>query len=129
MKTYLVGLSAFLLLCGCHKIGYSNSVYQNKLAPWIGKSADSLYEQWGTPATTQQIDDNTILVSYYQSESQPIDNDFQPYESEMNYDAMAVLNYGLPTPSPLFYCQTLFTIRNGIVVDYSFNGDDCFQNT
>ncbi|MBP5353421.1 MAG: hypothetical protein J6Y91_06665 [Alphaproteobacteria bacterium] len=119
-------LVTVLLLCGCRNIGFAQSEYAAKLQPWLGQSADALFAQWGTPATTQQIDDNTFLVTYEQSESQPVDNNLQPYESELSYDAMAVPNYGLPTPPPLFYCQTSFTIQNNIITDYSFNGDDCF---
>lgn len=126
MKKILIVSTAFLWLCGCRVISYSHSTYARKLSPWIGKNVNTLYAEWGAPATSLPIDGNTTLITYYQSESQPIDNDFQPYESEMSYDAMAVPNYGLPTPPPLFYCQTSFTVRNSIIIDYSFNGDDCF---
>ena len=126
MKTILKTLTLIGLLSGCQNISYAQSKYAQKLQPWIGRNAYSLYEQWGTPATTQNIGSNTYLITYYQSESQPIDDDFQPYVGEMSYDAMTVPNDGLPTPPPLFYCQTSFTIQNNIIIDYSFNGDDCF---
>lgn len=126
MKIKVLSAGCILMLCACVKLGAQDSVYQHKIGQWIGQSAESLYATWGMPMQTQQVDGNTFLAIYYQSESQPIDNVFQPYESEMSYDAMAVPNYGLPTPPPLFYCKTTFVIRGGIVADANFNGDDCY---
>ena len=119
---FLMGL---LVLNGCQKVGHAHSQYQNKLAHTIGKSASSLYSYWGQPQQMIPVADDTYLAVYFASESQPIDNDYHPYESEISYAAMAVPNDGLPTPPPLFYCKTTFVIRNNIVVDANFNGDDC----
>ena len=115
-----------LALSGCQNIGYSAAEYNKKLSGWVGKSASELYADWGTPYQILPLGDNTVEVSYYSSENQPIDNVFQPYESEMSYDAMAQPDFGLPPPPPLFYCKTSFTISNGTVTDYTFNGDDCY---
>ncbi len=115
-----------LLLSGCTDIGYSHSEYEKKLGDWIGKSEKSLYAAWGMPVRITPVGADTILLTYYSSESQPIDNVFQPYESEMSYAAMTVPNYGLPPAPPLYYCKTDFVVRNGIVTGYNFNGDDCY---
>jgi hypothetical protein len=108
------------------RLGTQNSLYQQKIDKWIGRSSADLYAVWGMPMQTTQFDADTILATYYQSESQPIDNVFEPYESEMSYDAMAVPDYCLPPAPPLFYCKTTFVIRNGIVSNADFNGDDCY---
>lgn len=126
MKKQSIGLLSICILCGCMRLGTQNSLYQQKIDQWIGSSSADLYAVWGMPMQTTQFDANTLLATYYQSESQPIDNVFQPYESEMNYDAMAVPSYGLPSAPPLFYCKTTFVIKNGIVTDANFNGDDCY---
>ncbi len=126
MKKLLYCLTGLLIISGCQNIGYSRSAYNQKLSQWLGKSASELYADWGSPDQIFPIDASTVQVSYYSSESQPIDNDFQPYESEIAYSAMAQSNFGLPTEPPLFYCKTSFTISNGIITDYTFNGDDCF---
>ena len=124
MKLLLI--LAFLTMSGCTDIGFQRSKYQEKLDNWVGKSAAMLYEDWGMPMQVSRVDTSTVLASYYQSESQPIDNVFEPYESEMSYDAMAVPDYGLPLAPPLFYCKTTFVIKNNIVTGYNFNGDDCY---
>lgn len=118
-------LAGLLMTVGCENVGFSHSKYQQKLGEMIGKSASSLYASWGEPQNIVPVADNTYLAVYFAQEDRPIDNDFRPYESELSYDAMAVPNYGLPTPPPLFYCKTTFVIRNNIVVDANFNGDDC----
>ena len=126
MKKQSIGLLSICILCGCMRLGTQNSLYQQKIDKWIGRSSADLYAVWGMPMQTTQFDANTLLATYYQSESQPIDNVFQPYESEMNYEVMAVPSYGLPSAPPLFYCKTTFVIKNGIVTDANFNGDDCY---
>ncbi|MBQ7633455.1 MAG: hypothetical protein IJS88_05015 [Alphaproteobacteria bacterium] len=120
---YLVGL---LVITGCQDVDYVSSKYQQKLSEAVGKSAAYLYASWGEPQQITPIADNAYLATYYSSESKPIDGNYHPYGSEMNYAAMAVPNYGLPLPPPLFYCQTTFVIRNNIITDFNFNGDDCF---
>jgi len=126
MRHIVCLLTGLIFLAGCQDISYANSAYQQKLGNWIGSGINSLYAAWGQPQQITAIDGNTILVTYYSSERRPIDNDYLPYAGELSYGAMAVPNYGLPTPPPLFYCKTSFVIRNGIVIDYNFNGDDCY---
>ena len=120
---YLVGL---LVITGCQDINYTSSEYQQRLGEVVGKSAAYLYTSWGQPQQITPVADNTYLATYYSSESKPIDNNYQPYADEISYAAMAVPNYGLPLPPPLFYCKTTFVIRNNIVTDFNFNGDDCY---
>ena len=126
MKKLLYWMTGLLIITGCQNIGYSSAQYNKKLSQWMGKSAAELYADWGTPDQILPLDASTVQVSYYSSESQPIDNDFQPYESEIAYGAMEQSDFGLPTAPPLFYCKTSFTISNGIITDYTFNGDDCY---
>lgn len=121
-----IGLLSICILCGCMRLGTQNSLYQQKIDKWVGRSSADLYAVWGLPMQTSQPDETTTLATYYQSESQPIDNVFQPYESELSYDAMAVPDYGLPPAPPLFYCKTTFVIENGTITGANFNGDDCF---
>lgn len=120
---YLVGL---LVITGCQDVDYVSSKYQQKLSEAVGKSAAYLYASWGEPQQITPVADNTYLATYYAAESKPFDNNYQPYANVISYTAMAVPNYGLPLPPPLFYCKTTFVIRNNIVTDFNFNGDDCY---
>ena len=126
MQKFWYCLTGLLILAGCRNIGYASAEYNQKLSGWLGKTVNELYADWGIPDQVLPVDGNRVVVSYYSSESHPLDDDYEPYESEISYDAMAQSNFGLPPNPPLFYCQTSFTINNGIVTDYSFNGDDCY---
>ena len=125
MRKFIYLLTGLLMLSGCVDVGYSHSAYQQKLSAWVGRGINSLYATWGQPQQIVPVSDNTILATYYGSESQPLNNNYQPYARELSYAAMAVPTYGLPPAPPLYYCKTTFVIRNGIVIDYNFNGDDC----
>ena len=115
-------IAAFLGLCAC----MSPSVaYEQKLQPWVGKSAEQLYDVWGAPAQTTPIDNNTIMVTYNQVTNSPIDGDFEPYADELNYEALSVPSFGIVSSSPLYYCSTSFILKNDMVTGFNFNGDDC----
>lgn len=122
-KTALLA-TVMILIAGCHIMSPS-AAYEQKLQPWVGKSAEELYDNWGTPNQTTQIDDNTIMVTYNEMTTSPIDGDFEPYADELNYEALAVPSFGLITSSPLYYCRTSFVLKNDVVTDFNFSGDDC----
>lgn len=122
-KTALI-VAAIFLIAGCH-IMSPDASYEKKLQPWVGKSAEQLYDTWGTPNQTTQISDNQIMVTYNEVTNSPIDGDFEPYANELNYEALAVPSFGIMASSPLYYCSTSFVLTNDVVTDYNFSGDDC----
>ncbi|MBP5215169.1 MAG: hypothetical protein J6039_01245 [Alphaproteobacteria bacterium] len=115
----------FMLLCACVSKPYSPYLYQEKLEKWVGKNREQLYAYWGYPQQQWNIDKNTSVVSYYQTEQAPTDDDFEPYAGIISAEAMEEPQYGLPPAPPLFYCKTSFVIRDNRVISYNFNGDDC----
>lgn len=123
-KSKFAAIIVILSLTACSIMSPSVS-YEQKLQPWIGKSAEQLYDTWGTPAQTTPIDNNTIMVTYNQITNSPIDGDFEPYADELNYEAMAVPSFGIIASSPLYYCSTSFVLKNDVVTSYNFSGDDC----
>lgn len=124
MRTKAILMAAILLIAGCHIMSPAVS-YEQKLRPWVGKSAEELYDTWGTPNQTTQINDNTIMVTYNEVTNSPIDGDFEPYADELNYEALAVPSFGIIASSPLYYCSTSFVLKNDVVTDFNFSGDDC----
>ena len=117
-------ITAILALAACNVMSPATS-YEQKLSSWVGKSAEQLYDAWGTPNQSTQIDDNTIMVTYTEVTNSPIDGDFEPYADELNYEALAVPSFGIMASSPLYYCKTSFVLKNDVVTDYNFSGDDC----
>lgn len=103
--------------------------YQESLQQWIGMPEPSLYDSWGTPTTIWNVDPQTKVVTYISQENMPINGNTDPY------NGVGVDENGIPTENfgenlwddqnNDYYCKTSFTITNGEIVNYNFNGDDC----
>ena len=119
-------ISLLMFLSACQYTPTATN-YQKSLGDWLGQSESALYENWGNPNFTYPVDGNTFIATYIESKNTPIDSDYQPYDENLVYSAMEVPSYGLPTPQGIYYCKTSFVIKNGIIVDYNFNGDDCVK--
>lgn len=114
-----------LLLSGCghYQSLWSNSAYSRSLQSYIGQSEINLYEKWGSPDDVLNISPGNKVVSYTDYYSSALGGQTQAYSNNFNYSAM---NAGLMSQNTNnYYCTTSFTIQDGIVTNYSFNGDDC----
>lgn len=114
-----------LLLAGGCQILNDSKAYNSQLQKWRGQSASMLYADWGTPQRTVPLNGDSIMVSYYRAEDDLTDNEFAPFDSEIYYNTLTLPYYGMAPEPPLFYCETSFVIKDGIIVDYSFSGNDC----
>ena len=105
-----------------------NMTYGDTLQPWIGQSEERLQQSWGLPRSEFYVTPDTKVVTYLEFSSRPIDGNTKPYAGyEVHYPAIATPDFGFPNQPQYsdYYCKTNFTITNGIVSNYSFNGDDC----
>lgn len=91
-------------------------------ADFIGQSEQTLFESYGAPDSVYNITPDTYVWTYLQKNPTPKQN---PYTSEFLYQGWQEPQYGLPQVQTTYYCTYYFTIRNTIVTNYSFNGDDC----
>ena len=74
---------------------------------------------------------NEKVVTYLQiDEDGPVNGNTEPYQGyEVQYGAIETPDYGFPSDNGgSYYCKTSFTIVNGEITDYTFNGDDCVAN-
>lgn len=116
-----------LFLAGCTTTGD----YQKSAQKWVGASQQQLFEAWGMPNNQFPAGQDTEIVTYVQNDNGPIGGNTQPYAGvEVAYPAIENPQYGenlsnYPDNTQVYFCKTTFTITNGTVVDYSFNGDDC----
>ncbi len=101
--------------------------YAETLQPWIGQSEERLQQAWGYPANVFYVTPDEKVVTYIKFGSRAFNGETRPYNSEVSYSAIETPDFGMPnTPRySNYYCKTSFTIRNGTVVNYGFNGDDC----
>ncbi len=74
----------------------SSPDYEEQLQVWIGANQQSLTNAWGDPATVNYITPNQQLLTYFQM-----------------------------SPDGAEFCRTTFTITDGNVTDFAFEGDDC----
>lgn len=107
--------------------------YQETLQQWVGMPELSLYDSWGTPTNVWNIDPQTKVVTYISQEKAPINGNADPYNGVgLDYNAIRTENFGenlWDQQNDDYYCKTSFTITNGEVVNYNFNGDDCVVPT
>lgn len=117
-------LWVLLLLCGC---AATSANYNRGLQRWVGQPEVELYQQWGSPDNVFYLTPDEKVVTFMQVDNGPIAGKTNPYTGEVYYPAITTPNYDYPTnaESQMYYCRTSFTITNGVVTDYSFNGDDC----
>lgn len=117
----IVFIICFLVIACYH----NNINYNDILQPWIGQSEERLLQAWGTPQNVLYVTDNEKVFTYTQFSSHP--HGFQAYPHEVYYPAIAVPDFGLSSQPAYttYYCKTLFTIRDYIITNYSFNGDGC----
>lgn len=107
--------------------------YQETLQQWVGMPELSLYDSWGTPTNVWNIDQQTKVVTYISQENAPINGNSAPYNGVgVDYNGIRTENFGenlWDQQNDDYYCKTSFTITNGEVVNYNFNGDDCVVPT
>ena len=115
----------FLLICGCTTTTENDS-YNQKLAIWLGKPQEMLYKYWGEPDEQFIIDADTYEVEYSKVYKYPSFNREEVYARELSDEIMDIgPEYGQSQEAAIYYCKTNFTIQDGVVVDYGFNGDNC----
>ncbi len=103
-----------LILAACTH----NTNYDQSLQEWQGQEVEVLYQQWGPPASSQQINEDEMVITYTQQ--QTITEPNQTMEGAPSYATNTFFD-----TQETYYCTTTFTIDNGIIVDYSFQGDNC----
>ena len=93
----------------------------------MGVSESVLVADWGMPDNVQTITPNEQIYTYMQIDNTAINDDPEPYAGQIAYGEFGMNPNLPPNPNPAnsYYCQTTFTINNGIVTNFSFNGDDC----
>lgn len=124
-KIFAPVIAALILLAACA----SRPTYSSTLRPWLGQSEEKLYASWGMPYNIVYPSPDMKVVYYLHFSARPEDGITNPYSYEVAYPAIATPNFGFGQPQTSnYYCQTHFTIRNGVVTDFGFNGDDCVVN-
>lgn len=126
MKKVIVSLLLAVGACA-HENGAIS--YQEYLQEWVGMPEPSVYDSWGTPASVWNVDEETKVITYISTENRPINGNTDPYNGVgVDENGIPQENFGeqlWDEQNTNYYCKTSFTITNGEVVNFNFNGDDC----
>ena len=128
MKKSFVFAMLFLLTA-CSVFGTRES-YSDQLQSWIGRSEYQLYQSWGYPQQSFYVTPYEKIVTYIRTTT---GNNANPYSNQLYYQGMEPDSgwwdklFGPPAPkqADFYYCKTMFTVRNNMIVNFSFNGDGC----
>lgn len=74
----------------------SSPDYAQSLDVWVGANQEALISTWGNPASVEYPVPNQELWTYYQT-----------------------------SPNGQMFCRTTFTLTDGVVNDFAFEGDNC----
>jgi len=123
MKHLFKGLVVVLLLTACSP--QTPKAYNHRLQSWLGKRQQLLIMKWGQPDGQFALDADTYVLTYIKTSDKAKDGQTHPYSSVLNYQALAGPRYGYSQYPEQWWCKTFFTVRHGVIVNYSFSGDDC----
>lgn len=121
----LLALFAALLLAACA----SEAKYKEKVDAWIGaKEADLVASEWGPPQHVYDLQGGTRILTYSKTQSSGgvlpnvgIGGGFGSGGSSFGIGVGGLGGLG----GEEGYCETNFTVEDGIITDVTFQGDDC----
>ena len=125
MKKYVTYFICLIIIsCAGNNISYSD-----ELQPWIGQSEERLFQSWGYPRNSFYVTPQEKVITYLHFSKHP--QGYQPYSNIIAYSAIATPDIGLSDQPrySTYYCKTSFTIINGIISNFSFNGDACVADS
>ena len=136
MKKYLLLL--LFVTTGCA----TTQNYEKILASWIGAPESALIANWGPPNSSYQISANSKVITYTRGRNVQVGGfatttpvttttSGNIYGSvNANYSSTATTY--IPTVTPVtniaMTCSTRFTINNGVIASWAWEGNDCKAN-
>ena len=135
MKTIAAILMISVLLTACA----TTANYERMLGTWVGSSESALISRWGTPASSYDTGHNSKVLTFNRSNTfqtggqtvmSPITTTTQGniYGSVYGgYSGTSTTYVPTQTPVTTFNqnCTTRFTISNGYVTTWSWEGNNC----
>lgn len=128
----------FLVLTGCA----TTQNYEKILSSWVGAPESALIANWGPPNNSYQISANSKVITYTRGRNVQVGGfatttpvttttSGNIYGSvNANYSSTATTY--VPTVTPVtniaMSCSTRFTINNGVVASWAWEGNDCKAN-
>lgn len=122
-KIALLVLPLICSACALLPLRKTEERYRNFLDDFIGKGDSYVVTQMGKPYSIDAIDSNTLKETYYHFVDE--DNSKGGY---LYSDLLSSPDTANKTQSvPYYDCRTVFAVRNGIVVDFAYEGSGCVR--
>ncbi len=128
---FLLIVTALLFACATAKN------YDHMLNGFLGASETDVIKHFGRPSAIKIIDNNTKILAYTQVDDVFVPSEFYTYQQgEEIYGADGMFSPFLNTylfaeaPGDIGYeadyiCKTLFLLKNGHVVSWRWQGNNC----
>lgn len=120
--SFLLTGAAMLAVAACH----TSKSYTEYLNTWEGRSEADLVAQWGAPIAMEDLGDGRQLFTYMRAKTVTAPG-YNPMSPDFGTSAMGGPTSGAFDTQTTYYCQTLFTTQNDIIVDASWAGDACVR--
>ena len=125
MSKIFVVFAIALLATGCVATRTVEN-YEATLDTWIGAPEAHLIGQWGPPDKFYSLDDDTKFLTYVWANTSTIAGTPPSYSTTFYGDTAYTTAYGGSDPITIRRrCETTFTITDGLVTDWSWQGNNC----
>ena len=120
-KLLILLLSVFLINCSTQK------GYVEILDTWIGATEEELVQKWGVPSGQYNKSDGGKLLSFSSNRTIVLPGSSSTYGTISPLGTLNLNTYGTPATPIGLYCETTFDISSsGVILGYSFKGNDCY---
>ncbi len=122
MRLLNISLVCSVLLFSCRSV----QNYDDMLHSWLGQSEAQLVATWGAPVNMQTIAPGRQIFTYINEKQVTVPGEAPNYtalgeDSDYNtYDDSLGETFD-------YYCKTIFTTQDDIIVGYSWEGDGCLM--
>lgn len=115
-------LLAQLVLSGCA----TTEGYKKVVNIWVGQPEVELVRSWGAPLRTYETEKAKFLV-YYSQRDVFIPGSPTTYPNDFDESGTAFQQSygGVPDRTLTYSCETSFEVIDGVIVSWSFRGNDC----
>jgi hypothetical protein len=120
----MIRLLAALLLLGLMGCATTEK-YEALLQTWIGSEEIDLVRSWGPPDQVYEVQDRKFIV-YHSQRSVYIPGTSPSYSTSfIGNQAYTTQSGGSPGRTVDMRCATTFELKDGIIVRWSWKGNDC----
>ncbi|EEO27782.1 hypothetical protein OFAG_00935 [Oxalobacter formigenes HOxBLS] len=121
--TLLLSLVFSILLAGCA----TTANYEKILNSWLGNTEELLIQKWGVPDTVYESGNRKYLVYYRQNTvyfpgTPPT---YQSWYDSLTQTVTTTQTGGYSGRSFNYYCKTTYTVENGRIIHWQWQGNAC----